>query len=677
MHDNREDHAPASHADEAQSHDRPASFTSAIAVPLVALGLLAAAVWFGSSPAPAPPQLAGGLAAVDADPLPSWKDGPTKHAILEFVAAVTRQGAASFVPVSERIAVFDHDGTLVCEKPIVHGMFLVDRIRALAERQPEIAHEEPFASLIAGDVDFVRRLGKKFFIDLTFATLAGVPEERLEAEARDFIRTARHPVFDVPLGETTFQPMKELMALLKAKGFSVWICSGSGVHFMRPAAEEWYGIGPERVIASRPASVMREIDEVELGPGDSPNKRLDLVVLPEVDVLNDEDRKPVSIGERIGRRPIFAAGNVGTAGDIEMLRWSQSGDRPNFQLIVLHDDAEREMAYGEPSGASLKAAEKYGWHVVRIAEDWARVFARPLEKKPASPVASAATATSAAPAAPAAGSPAVPVQPPAAAVTPAPATPPSSNPPSSTQAPAPSPPSPPTANVSAAVSTPAPVASAPLVTAAERAEPGKDAAPWEKEIAAYEESERESPPQAAGVVILGSSNIRMWTTLADDFPGMNVLNRGVSGCRLAELAAFAPRLVAAAKPRVIAISAGTNDIAAGATTEEIRGAFGTLVATLRSAAPEATIVFLAISPTVKRWDQLDRQVEANAAIRAFIEAEARDGDLVYLDTSAAFLGPDGKPAAECFLDDLQHPSTIGNARRAELMRPVLRRLLAE
>ena len=201
-----------------------------------------------------------------------------------------------------------------------------------------------------------------------------MPEEKLEAEARDFIRTARHPVFDVPLGETTFAPMKELIAFLRSRDFSVWICSGSGVHFMRPAAAEWYGIPPERVIASRPASAMREIEGLELAAGDSPNKRLDLVVLPELQVLNDEERKPVSIGETIGRRPIFAAGNVGTGGDIAMLRWSQSSPRPNLQLVVFHDDADREMAYGEPNDATLRAAEQYGWHVVRMASDWKHVF---------------------------------------------------------------------------------------------------------------------------------------------------------------------------------------------------------------------------------------------------------------------------------------------------------------
>lgn len=615
--DTHDDHGPAGPG----SHGDKPSATSAVAIPLVALGLLAAAVWLGTKPAPAPvpePVAAGVAPAKPGDPLPSWNDGEPKRAILAFVKAVTDESAPTFVPRPERIAVFDHDGTLVCEKPLIHGMFLVDQVRRLVERRPELAHEEPYATLLTGDLEFIRRLGKKFFTDLTFATLSGVPEEKLEAEARDFVRTARHPVFGTPLGEVIYQPMRELLALLESRGFTVWICSGSGVHFMRPAAEIWYGIPPERVIASRPLTELREVEEPSPANEKHPNRRLDLVVLPQLHVLNDEERKPVSIGEHIGRRPILAVGNVGTTGDIEMLRWSQAGDRPSLQLIVLHDDADREMAYGEPANESLDAAAKYHWQVVRMASDWNRVFAQQLTKTSA--------------------------EPPAPAPVPAPATP---------------------------VATPAAEAASVPPVAAEGPPPTR----WEEELAVFADRDRESPPETGGVVLLGSSNIRMWNTLADDFPGMNVLNRGVGGCRLEELAEFAPRLLAAAKPRVIVVSAGTNDIAAGATAASMRESFERLVAAVRREHPDATLVYLAISPTVKRWEQYARQREANAAIKAAIDEQSRDGDLVYLDANAAFLGPDGLPAAECFLDDMQHPSTIGNARRADLIRPVLRAIM--
>ena len=664
--DHQRDHQEPAHARDDHRDTPPSS--GGIALPVAALAALTAAViWFGLSPAPpAKPKVAANAAASAGDPacascgsqpaaaaatttplsaqpsvqsvkaspsvrpdlLPSWNDGPTKQSILDFVAKVSRQGSDTFVPVAERVAVFDHDGTLVCEKPIVHGMFLIDRVRALAEQQPEIAHEEPYATLMTGDIDFVRRLGKKYFLDLMFKTLAGLPEEKLESDTRHFLATARHPVFDVPYCDVTYQPMKELIALLRSHDFSVWICSGSGVHFMRPAAEAWYGVGPEHVIASRAASELREVDAAAAGDttaaGDAPNRRLELVVLPHLHVLNDEERKPVSIGEHIGRRPIFAAGNVGSTGDIEMLRWSQSSRRPNLQLLVLHDDDDREMAYGEPSNDSLEAAEKYGWNVVRMATDWNRIFPRPLEKKQAVP----------------ASSPSAP-----------------------------------------ATSAPAPVAPVPVVPAAEPAPQAAVPPPvrWENEIAAFEKADGAQPPPSDGVVFLGSSNIRMWNTLAGDFPELNVINRGVGGANLAELAVVANRLVPAAKPRAVVVSAGGNDIAAGATAEAVRDAFALLVKNLRAQLPDVKIAFLAMLPSEMRWEQKDRQQEANEAVRDFIAArvaaEGNAAGLIYIDANAAVLGPDGRPAVECFLDDKLHPSTIGNARRAAIIRPLLYDLL--
>ena len=641
--------------------ERPQS-GAGLALPVAALAALTAAViWFGLSPAPPSKPKVAAVAAgpagspacascesqpavaaatstsaaaspsmqtmqtIQIDPLPSWNDGPTKQSILDFVAKVSRQGSDTFVPVPERIAVFDHDGTLVCEKPIVHGMFLIDRVRALAEQQPEIAHEEPYATLMTGDIDFVRRLGKKYFLDLMFKTLSGLPEEKLEADARQFLETARHPVFDVPYCDVTYQPMKELIALLRSHDFSVWICSGSGVHFMRPAAEAWYGVGPEHVIASRAVSELREVDATGEGDaaavGGSPNRKLELVVLPHLQVLNDEERKPVSIGEHIGRRPIFAAGNVGSTGDIEMLRWSQSSRRPSLQVLVLHDDADREMAYGEPSNDSLEAAEKYGWSVVRMATDWKRIFPRPLEKKQAAPAPN--------PSAPALSAP-----------VPAPAVP---------------------------GAEPAPQAAVPP--------PGR----WENEIAAFEKADREQPPAPGGVVFLGSSNIRMWNTLGGDFPGLNVINRGVGGANLAELALFSHRLVPAAKPRAVVVSAGSNDIAGGATAEAVHDAFALLVKNLRAELPDVKIAFLAMLPSEKRWEQRDRQREANEAVRDFIAAQvAAEGvtaGMIFIDANAAVLGPDDRPAVECFLDDKLHQSTIGNARRAAIIRPQLYDLL--
>ena len=558
---------------------------------VAATGLVAAAVWFGSKPSVLPPAADAVpvfVSPIVGDRLPSWNDVGVKREILRFVDAVTQEGAATYVPVAQRVAVFDHDGTLVCEKPVVHGMFLIDRILAMAKKRPEIANEEPYATLLTGDIESVRKLGKKYFIDLTFATLAGVSEEQLESETREFLKTAKHPVFNVPYRDVTYQPMRELIGLLRSAKFTVWICSGSGVHFMRPAAEAWYAIGPEHVIASRAGSAMREAPQGAAAGGvegiSSPNQRLELIVQPELEVFNDQDRKPVSIAEHIGRRPIFAAGNVGSEGDIAMLRWSQSSKYPNLQVLVLHDDNTREMAYGEKSNASLKAAEQYGWQVVRMATDWNRVFATEFMQKEKAPQSGVAPRNR-----------------------------------------------------------------------------------WESEIVAYETFERDQPSVPDGFCFLGSSNIRLWHTLSSDFPGINAINRGVGGACLAEVAEFAPRLVAPVKPSVIVVSAGTNDVAAGATAEDVQNAFARLIQNVRRDLPDVKIVFLSIAPSIGRWDQVDRQREANRAVQAFVESGQAEG-VSFIDTSSAFLGSDGKPAPECFLDDLQHPSTICNGRRAAIVR---------
>ena len=521
------------------------------------------------------------------------------------------------MPPEERIAVFDHDGTLVCEKPIIHGMFLLEHIRQLAEQQPDLAHTEPYATLLTGDITAVRRLGKRYFMDLNFEALAGVTEEDLEKSVEGFLDRARHPVFDVPYAEVTYQPMHELLALLRSRGFTLWICTGSGVHFMRPAAAAWYAIPPENVIASRPALELEEVEQPS-SPTAHGTRGLRIVAKPRLEVLNDEHQKAIGISERIGRRPIFAAGNVGTAGDIAMLRWSAGSLRPNLQLLVLHDDAEREMAYDEPTHASMQAAQAHGWNVVRMASDWNRIFARPLERR----------------AAPAVG------------------------------------------DQSPAAETPAPADRSALVAppAATPAPPADRKERWEREIASYEQETLRQPPAPGGVCLLGSSNIRLWSTLAEDFPGLNIVNRGVGGCYLSELAEFAPRLLAHLHPAVVVVSAGGNDIDAGTAAADVAAAFQRLVAGVRKELPEVKILFLEIAPSIKRWKQVETQAEANRQIAAWIAAGSPPG-VSHLDTSAAFLGADGLPAAECFLDDTLHPSLIGNFRRAVILQPALEKLL--
>jgi lysophospholipase L1-like esterase len=206
-----------------------------------------------------------------------------------------------------------------------------------------------------------------------------------------------------------------------------------------------------------------------------------------------------------------------------------------------------------------------------------------------------------------------------------------------------------------------------------------DAGRWEEEIARYEAAAREAPSAAGAVILLGASNIRMWETLAADFPGLEVVNRGVGGCTLTEIAGFAPRLLAAAKPGAVVISAGSNDVHGGADAEAVLAAWRDIIATIRRDHPTVPILVMGILPAKSRWEERETQTTANGLIEAAIAAAGSSidgGPVEYLDVWGDFVGPDGAPDPEAFLDDDLHPSAIGNARRAARMRPVLDRLIA-
>lgn len=208
--------------------------------------------------------------------------------------------------------------------------------------------------------------------------------------------------------------------------------------------------------------------------------------------------------------------------------------------------------------------------------------------------------------------------------------------------------------------------------------PKPDAGRWEEDIARFEEADRAAPPGAGAVVFLGASNIRMWETLAGDFPGLEVVNRGVGGCKLTELAGFAPRLLAAAKPGVVVISAGSNDVHGGADAEAVLAAWREVVAGIRREHPTVPILVMGILPAKSRWGERETQTTANGLIRDAIAAAGgviEGGPVEYLDVWGDFLGPEGTPDPEAFLDDDLHPSVLGNARRAARMRPVIDRLL--
>ncbi len=311
------------------------------------------------------------------DPLSSWNDGPAKQSIVAFVEKVTKPGAPDFVPVSERVAVFDNDGTLWSEQPVpVQLYFALDRVQALALQHPEWKEKEPFASLLRGDLKAAAAAGDHAILELFMATHTGMTSEEFEQIVREWIATARHPKTGRLFTDMVYQPMLEVLDYLRANGFKTYIVSGGGIEFMRPWVERVYGIPPEQVVGS---SVKTKFELRDGKPA--------LVRLPELNFNDDKGGKPVGIYEHIGRRPLAAFGN--SVGDQQMLEYTQGGDGARFELLVLHDDAAREFAYGPARGlpdvklgyftpALEEHAKKDGWTVVSMKDDWKSVYPEPL-----------------------------------------------------------------------------------------------------------------------------------------------------------------------------------------------------------------------------------------------------------------------------------------------------------
>jgi hypothetical protein len=303
------------------------------------------------------------------DPLPSWNDGATKKAITEFVARVTKSGSPDFVPVPERIATFDNDGTLWAEQPMYFQLlFALHRVGVLAPQHPEWKDKEPFASLLKGDVKGALAGGERAIAEIVMATHAGMTTEEFERIVKDWIATAKHPKYKKPYTECVYQPMLELLAYLRANGFKTFIVSGGGIEFMRPWTEKVYGIPPEQVIGS---SIKTKF---ELRDGQPV-----LVRLPEINFIDDKTGKPVGINAHIGRRPIAAFGN--STGDQQMLEYTQSDGGTRLMMLVHHDDAVREFAYGAESpigtfsDALLAEATEKKWTVISMKDDWKHIFA--------------------------------------------------------------------------------------------------------------------------------------------------------------------------------------------------------------------------------------------------------------------------------------------------------------
>lgn len=272
------------------------------------------------------------------DPLPSWNDTVAKKAIMQFVAKVTNEDSPDFVPVAERIATFDNDGTLWVEHPMYTQLaFALDRVKSLAPQHPEWQTTQPFQAVLENDLEKLAKAGEKGLVELIMVSHAGISTAEFEQIVKDWFATARHPRFKRPYTECFYQPMLELLTYLRASGFKTYIVSGGGVEFMRPMTEAVYGIPPEQVVGSSIKTTYELRDGKPV-----------LMRLPEIDFIDDKTGKPLGINKFIGRRPIAAFGN--SAGDREMLEWTGAVGGATLKMLVFHNDDEREYAYGPALG---------------------------------------------------------------------------------------------------------------------------------------------------------------------------------------------------------------------------------------------------------------------------------------------------------------------------------------
>lgn len=305
--------------------------------------------------------------AQSADPLPSWNDGDVKLAISHFVTSITTEGSPNFVPPEQRIATFDNDGTLWSEQPVVQLEYVAYQIKKMSSQHPEWKSQDPYKAVLEGDKnylvnDYLNNHGKGLH-ELVLATHAGMTAQDFDEMVLEFFNNAQHPKFKQMYSQTAYQPMLELLAYLRNNGFKTYLSSGGGIDFMRVIAMDTYGIVPENVIGSFAINSFEQVDgEWTIVKG---TKNI---------FMHDGVTKPVGINLRIGRIPIFVAGNVRSGGDIGQLTYSQTNELPNFQLLINHDDEVREFAYAESDNASLDAAESGGWHVVSMKHDWQRIF---------------------------------------------------------------------------------------------------------------------------------------------------------------------------------------------------------------------------------------------------------------------------------------------------------------
>jgi phosphoserine phosphatase len=317
----------------------------------------------------------GTQALAQTDPLPSWNDGPAKQAIIQFVQTTTDKSSPNFVPPAERIATFDQDGTLWVEHPMwTQVIYCLDRVPAVVAAKPELKDVQPFKMVLADGLKVIPKLSNDDLTKILAATLSGMPVEEFQTEVKKWMATAKHPRWNRKYTELTYLPMQEAIKYLRGNGYKTYIVTGGGQDFVRAFAEQIYGIPPEQVVGTAGGTKY----------GYDKDGRPFLTKEPKLLLNDDKAGKPEGIHLMIGRRPVAAFGN--STGDRQMLEYTKSGDGKRLAMLVLHDDAKREYAYGPAQDlpdtkvgtftqSLYDEAQKQGWIVISMKDDWKRIFA--------------------------------------------------------------------------------------------------------------------------------------------------------------------------------------------------------------------------------------------------------------------------------------------------------------
>lgn len=311
--------------------------------------------------------------AIIEDPLPSWNKGTTKADIINFITAASQEGSPSFIPVEDRIATFDNDGTLWAEQPAYFQFFFaIDQIKNMAKDHPEWNSKEPYKSILENDFKALMNSGMDGLMKVIMQSHTGLSHEQYFNDVQHWVENARHPKFNRPFTELVYQPMLELLDLLRDHDFKIFIVSGGGVDFMRVWAPEVYRIPSDQIIGSSVKAAFSNTDG-----------KVNIHKLAEINFIDDKEGKPVGIHQYIGKKPVFAVGN--SDGDLQMLQYCASNDYHSFQLYLHHTDNEREWAYDREShvgqlNEGLDEALAKKWTIIDMKSDWKFVF--PFEKTP-------------------------------------------------------------------------------------------------------------------------------------------------------------------------------------------------------------------------------------------------------------------------------------------------------